>query len=89
MRAGKGLGTHPSGQVQSHSGLLVNDTGRADALAEQGRLSEEVPRWPPPWKPGPLCLGGRASICDTQMLLPDDNVLDELLLFDELLRESN
>jgi ribonuclease HI len=31
-------------KVKSHSGLLMND--RADALAEQGRLSEEPPRWP-------------------------------------------
>ena len=35
-------------KVKSHSGLLMND--RADALAEQGRVSEEPSRWPAPRK---------------------------------------
>ncbi len=48
-------------------------------MAEQGRLSEEVPQWAPR-KVDPLCLRGRTSVCDTQLLLPDCNAPDELLI---------
>ena len=36
-------------KVKSHSGLLMND--RADALAEDGRHSDDPPCWPGPRKP--------------------------------------
>jgi len=65
-------------KVKSHSGLLMND--RADALAEQGRVCEEPPRWPAPRKPHQLCLSVRPSVRKIHPSLPDDNVSDTLLI---------
>ncbi len=49
-------------KVKSQSGLLLND--RADAPAEQGRLSEEPPRWPGARKLEPLHLVVAHVSCD-------------------------
>ena len=65
-------------KVKSHSGLLMND--RADALAEQGRLSEEPPRWPGARKLEPLQLVVRQSVRELHPTLPDDNVPDKRLI---------
>jgi ribonuclease HI len=65
-------------KVKSHSGLLMND--RADALAEQGRLSEEPPRWPGARKLEPLRLVVRQSVRELHPTLPDDNVPDKRLI---------
>ncbi len=65
-------------KVKSHSGLFINC--RADMLAEQGRLNEELPPRSGPRTLDPLRLRVRSSLCDTQLLLPDDNVPDKLLV---------
>jgi ribonuclease HI len=65
-------------KVKSHSGLLMND--RADALAEQGRISEEPPRWPGSRKLEPLHLVVRQIVRDAHPTLPDNNVPDKLLI---------
>lgn len=64
-------------KVKSHSGLLLNE--RADALAEQGRDSEEL-RWPGPRKRDPLFLRVRDHIRLVHAAIPDDNVPDKQLI---------
>ena len=56
----------------------MND--RADALAEQGRLSEEPPRWPGARKLEPLQLLVRQSVRELHHTRPDDTVPDKRLI---------
>jgi hypothetical protein len=56
----------------------MND--RQDALAEQGRLSDEPPRWPGSRKMEPLNLVVRPKVRGAHPTLPDDNVPDKLLI---------
>ena len=65
-------------KVKSHSGLLMND--RADALAEDGRHSDDPPCWPGPRKPSPLCLRARSVVRAASGYFPDDNVADKTLI---------
>jgi hypothetical protein len=69
-------------KVKSHSGLLMND--RVDALAKQGRLSEEPPRWAGARKLEPLQLVVRQSVREFHPTLPDDNVPDKRLIWQEV-----
>ena len=65
-------------KVKSHSGLLMND--RADALAEDGRHSDDPPCWPGPRKPSPLCLRAGSVVRAASGYFPDDNVADKTLI---------
>jgi len=65
-------------KVKSHSGLLMND--RADALADQGRGSEDPLRWPGPRKLDPLALSARREVRKALGSIPDHNVADKQLI---------
>ena len=56
----------------------MND--RADVLAEQGRLSEEPPRWPGARKFEPLQLAVSQRVRELHPTLPDDNGPDKRLI---------
>jgi len=64
-------------KVKGHSGLLLNV--RADALADLGRLSEEV-RWPGPRKLSYLQLRARAHLQKQDASFPADSVADKKLI---------